>query len=226
MSKTLAIASTTLALSWVVATLARALAGEQFVPPQPGSVVQSRYVDFTGTGASDQWRALISKKLLGSEKGRDFYQWYLSIYAFRRGAYRLRYQSPGNGGPLSRVTQANGVKMWFPTQDIDIVGAAALMRRRTQELVVASHETGADCGGATVTVLGAKAGDSVGPVLSIENPCDLDAKIAADGASIKLTGPYYSSNAPLCCPTNPDAAATIRYRDGKWVESPNYFKIE
>ncbi|HEY6449797.1 MAG TPA: hypothetical protein VIX60_03865 [Candidatus Cybelea sp.] len=223
MSKTLAIAATTLALSCALATLACA---EQFVPPRPGSVVASRHVDFTGTGASGQWRAVVSKKLLGSDKGRNFYQWYLSIYALRRGAYRLRYQSPGNGGPLSRVTRANGVKLWFPTQEIDIVGAAALMHRGTQELVVASHETGADCGGATVTVLGAKPGDSVGPVLAVENPCDLNAKIAADGLSIELSGPYYSSNAPLCCPTNPNATATLRYREGKWVESPSYFKIE
>ncbi len=126
------------------------------------------------------------QKFLGSDKGRNLYQWYLSIYALRRGAYRLRYQSPGNGGPLSRVTRANGVKLWFPTQEIDIVGAAALMHRRTQELVVASHETGADCGGATVTVLAAKPGDSVGPVLSVENPCDLNAKVAADGLSIEF----------------------------------------
>ena len=104
--------------------------------------MRAEHVDFTGTGASDQWRAVISKKLLGSEKGRNFYQWYLSIYALRRGAYRLRYQSPGNGGPLSRVTQANGVKLWFPTQEIDIVGAAALMHRRTQELVVAIARDG------------------------------------------------------------------------------------
>ena len=50
--------------------------------------------------------------------------------------------------------QANGVKLWFPTQEIDIVGAAALMHagvRRSSSSQ--SHETGADCGGATVTVL-------------------------------------------------------------------------
>ncbi len=188
--------------------------------------MESRYVDFNGTGASDEWRAVVSKKLLGSANGRDFYQWYLLIYHLRRGAYRLRYGSPANGGPLSHVTQANGAKMWFPTQEVAIVGAAALMHRGMQQLVVASHETGADCGGATVTIVATKPGGTVGPVLSIANPCDLDAKIAADGASLELTGPYYRTNAPLCCPTNPHASATLRYRDGKWVESPNYFNFE
>jgi hypothetical protein len=198
----------------------------QFLPPPSGTIVDRQLVAFNGEGISDRWPVLVSKELVGSGNGRDFYQWHLSIYALRRGAYRLRYESPANGGPLSRVTQANGAKMWFPVQDVKIVGTAVLMHRGVQQMVVVSHETAADCGSATVTVLGSKPGGIVGPVATVTNPCDLGAKVGADGASIDLIGPYYKADAPLCCPTKTKAAATLRYRDGKWIESPAYFKVE
>jgi hypothetical protein len=189
-------------------------------------VVESETVAFNGENASDRWRAVVSRKLLGSGAGRDFYQWYLSIYALRRGAYRLRYQSPGNGGPLSRVEQAHGAQMWFPVQELRIVGTAQLMRPGAQQVVVQSHEMAADCGSAAVTVFATGPGGSIIPAVSVGNPCDLDAKIAGSGAGIELSGPYYKPDAPLCCPTQPHATATLRYRDGKWTESPRYFKIE
>jgi hypothetical protein len=197
-----------------------------FLPAPPGDIVKSESVAFNGNGANDRWDAVVSKKYLGKGNGHTFYQWYISIYSLRRGAYRLRYESPGNGGPLSTVTQANGAKMWFPVADVKIVGAASLMQKRVQLLVVQSHEMAADCGSATVTVFGTKPGSTVGPVATITNSCDLSAKIGADGASLELTGPYYAANAPLCCPTKPAVTAVLRYVDGKWTESPNYFKVE
>ena len=204
----------------------RASDDRQFFPPPAGSVVERRLVAFNGEGVADRWPVVLSKKRVGSDSGRDFYQWYLSIYELRRGAYRLRYESPGNGGPLSRVTQAsNGAKMWFPTQDASLVGAGTLMHAGVQQLVVQAHETGADCGGATVTVFATRPGGSVGPVVTIANSCDLDASFTSDGG-LGLSGPYYGKNAPLCCPTKPNATATLRYRGGKWIETPNYFKIE
>ncbi len=201
-------------------------AKDAFVPPVPGTIVQRQDVAFNGEGVADRWPALVSKKLVGSGNGHHFYQWYLSIYAPRRGAYRLRYESPGNGGPLSRVVQANGAKMWFPVQEAKIVGVAGLMHLKTQQLVVASQEMGADCGSAAVTVFATKPGGSAGPLATVGNPCALDAKIGSDGASIELVGPYYASNAPLCCPTKAQATAVLRYSGGKWIETPNYFKIE
>jgi hypothetical protein len=197
-----------------------------FMPTPPGSVAQTESIAFNGESAADSFRAVVSRKLLGSANKQKFYQWYLSIYQLRRGAYRLRYESPGSGGPLSRVEQANGAKMWFPVQTATIVGAATLMRPRVQQLVVQSHEMSADCGSGTVTVFATKPGGSVGPVATVTNGCDLSAKIAADGTSITLTGPYYAENAPMCCPTKSHATAVLRYSDGKWVESPSYFKVE
>jgi hypothetical protein len=210
--------------TFILGALTAAL-GVVWSPPPLGTVVQTQSVAFNGERSSDAWRAVVSKELVGSGNGQKFYQWHLSIYAMQRGAYRLRYESPKNGGPLSRVEQAHGAKMWFPVADLRIVGVASLMHPGVQQLVVQSHEMAADCGSATVAVLATKPGGSVGPVVSIENPCDLDAKIAAGATWIELTGPYYAASAPLCCPTKPHAAATLRYSNGKWLETPSYFKV-
>jgi hypothetical protein len=218
------IASVALALCCAVAASAQ-LPPFTFSPAPTGSVVHAQSVSFNGSSA-DRWEAVLSKKFVGSGAGRSFYQWFLAIYQLRRGAYRLRYESPYNGGPLSRVSQASGAKMWFPVQEIKIVGSAPLMQKRVQVLVVQSHEMAADCGAAAVTILGTKAGSTVGPIATVTNPCELTAKIGADGASLELTGPYYAANAPLCCPTKANVTTVLRYVDGKWTQSPNYFKVE
>jgi hypothetical protein len=195
-------------------------------PPIPGTVVQQTSVGFNGETGAAQWHAVASKKLVGSGNGQSFYQWYLSIYAPRNGAYRLRYQSPRNGAPLAHVERANGAKMWFPVQSVRIVGTATLMHAGAQQLVVQSQEMAADCGSAAVTVFATKPGGSVGPIATIANSCDLAAAISSDGTSIVLTGPYYKADAPLCCPTKAKVTATLRYANGKWSETPNYFKIQ
>jgi hypothetical protein len=194
-------------------------------PPPPGTIVQNQGVAFNGESPANAGRAVISKTFAGSGNGQKIYQWYLSIYTIRSGAYRLRYQSPRNGGPLSHVEQANGAKMWFPVQTVKIIGAASLMHAGVQQLVVQSHEMAADCGSATVTIFATKPGGSIAPVAAVTNYCDLDATIAADGTSVELTGPYYKGDAPLCCPTKPKVTATLTYRNGKWVETPKYFKF-
>ncbi len=197
-----------------------------FMPPPPGTLVQSQPVALGGETASTQWRATAGKRLVGAADGNKFYQWYLSIYALQRGAYRLRYQSPGNGGPLARVTQASdGAKMWFPLQELRIVGAAALMQPRVQQLVVQSHEAGADCGAGTVSVFASGPAGSVVPAVAAYNPCELSATIVNGQNSLLLRGPYYAADAPMCCPTKASASAVLRYRNGKWSESPNYYKL-
>ena len=203
--------------------LAASAGTDVFSPSIPGTVSQNQIAHLTGPSTNGQWRAIASKKVVGSGNGQTFYQWYLSIYAMRRGIYRLRYQSPKNGAPLEAVTQASGAKMWFPIQDVHIVGAASLTGHSTQQLVVQSHEMAADCGGATVTVFASGPGDSVVRAVTVTNQCELTAKIGADGSSIDLSGPYYNSTAPMCCPTKNSASAVLRYRGGKWIESPKYF---
>jgi hypothetical protein len=108
---------------------------------------------------------------------------------------------------------------------VRIIGTASLMHPGVQQLVVQSHEMAADCGNAAVTIFATKPGGSIGAVATINNGCDLNAKIGADGASVELTGPYYKSDAPMCCPTKVHATAALRYRNGKWTVAPNYFKV-
>ncbi len=214
----------------IVAALAVAASahaqGPALVPAAPGTVVQSQTADLTPSAPGGPWRAVASKKVVGSGNGQTFYQWYLSVYAPRQSTFRLRYQSPANGGPLERVAQASGAKMWFPVQQLHIVGAAPLMGGGAAQLVVQSHEMAADCGSAAVTVLKAGSSDNVFRAVSVVNPCDLIAKIGADHVSIELTGPYYDANAPMCCPTKNHATAVLRYNGVRWVETPSYFKTK
>lgn len=214
------------ALACALPALAQTLGSRQLTPAPPGESVGSRLVAFNGEAIADRWPAVVSKSLIGSDGSRKFYQWFVSIYKLRSGAYRLNYQSPRNGGPLAHVERAQGAKMWFPIQSVKIVGTAALMHRGVSQLVIASHEMAADCGSASVTVFATKPGGNVGPAVTVGNLCDLDAKIAGDGASLELTGPYYNASAPACCPTKNSATATLRYVNGKWSETPNYFKLQ
>jgi hypothetical protein len=202
-----------------------------FSPPPPGTVAQSQVVYLAGEAMHGQWRAVASKTLAGTGNGTTFYQWYLSIYVIDNTAYRLKYQSPVNGGPLAKVTQATeGVKMWYPLQSLQIAGVGEFMQAGVQQLVVQSHETGADCGSATVSVFAANASGNVVPAVSIRNGCALKATIAHSSSgtvrdSILLSGPYYNSTAPMCCPTKSKAAAVLSFRNGTWTERPKYFEF-
>jgi len=199
-----------------------------FSPVPPGTVVASKLVYLAGEAMHSQWRAVLSKRRLGAVSGHTAYQWYLSIYAINGETYNLRYQSPRDGAPLDRVTKANGAPMWFPMQDASIVGAAELMQSGVQQLVFASHQTGADCGTADITVFATnpKSGKVV-PAVAIQNGCYLSAAIVHEkhGDALRLTGPYYAPSAALCCPTKPKGTAMLRYRNGAWIESPKYFTL-
>jgi hypothetical protein len=198
-----------------------------FSPPPPGAIVQSRLVYLTGEAMHSQWRAVLSKGLVGSGNGTRFYQWFLSFYAIDGTVYHLKYRSPDAPVPFGRVTKAHGASLWFPVQDAKIAGAGELMGPGAQQLVLQSHEAAADCGTARVDVFfyGA-AMQMVMRTLSVENSCSLSASVIhAHGDSLQLTGPFYAANAPLCCPTKERATATLRFNNGTWTEKPPYFKI-
>ncbi len=199
-----------------------------FAPAPPGTVVQSQIVYLNGQAMHSQWRGVISKKAVGTGNGETFYQWYVSIYQIDGTTYRLRYQSPANGGPLDKLSKASGAELWFPRQSASLVGAAPLMGDALEQLVVQTHQTGADCGAADLTVFAFDPRtNKVVPAVTVENPCDLEAKIVKNGdsASLRLSGPYYNASAALCCPTKPKASATLKYVNGKWIETPNYYKV-
>ena len=165
-----------------------------FSPQPPGTVVQSQLVYLAGEGMQSQWRAVLSKQLLGTGGDIKFYQWYLSIYQIDGATYKLKYQSPMNGGPLAKVTKVDS-SMWMPSQSAKIIGVGELMQPSVQQLVFTSHETGADCGSETVSVFSYDSKkDKVVPAVTVQNGCDLKTKIvtAKDGsASLQFTGPYY-----------------------------------
>ncbi|HET9031016.1 MAG TPA: hypothetical protein VFN49_12655 [Candidatus Aquilonibacter sp.] len=200
-----------------------------FDPAPPGTVVDSKVVYLAGQAMHSQWRGVVSKKAVGKDSTETFYQWYVSIYQIDGNTYHLRYQSPVNGGPLDALSKASGANMWFPRQSASIVGAGQLMESGVEQLVVASHQSGADCGSADITVFRYDAKtNKVVPAVTLENGCDLNAKIVPSSnglAALQLNGPYYGPKAPMCCPTKPKASATLKYANGKWVEAPNYFKF-
>lgn len=189
-----------------------------FSPRPPGAIVQSVLFYPQGEGMQSQWRAVASRVYLGGSA----YQWYLSIYSidFDAAVYHLRYRSPGNGGPLSRVTRVRSGP-WLPLQTLHIVGTAELEEAGLQDLVVQSHEASADCGDAAVTIFRAR------PVARVSNSCALAAAVKryVFPAAVLVRGPYYSNGAPLCCPTRESVTATLRFTRGKWVEMPSLFTL-
>lgn len=174
--------------------------------------------DLSGDGS--RWSAAVNKTPVGHGNGTTYDQWSIAIE--RNGS--VAYESPRDGGPLTKVTKGHGADMWFPSQSAQIVGAAPLMGTSAQQLVVDSHETGADCGSATVSIFRYDAAShKIVPAATVQNGCELTAKIS--GSSVILSGPFYAKNAALCCPTKAKANATLAYRDGKWVETPQYFAL-
>jgi len=179
---------------------------------------------------SSRWHVVASRKLAGKNMGKTpVYQWYLSIYApAANDASKLVYRSPGQGRPLlATIAKANGAQLYFPSQQLTIVGAAELERPSVQDVVVLSRQAGADCGSATLTIFGAGASGGVQPRVQIVNPCDLNAAIVREGnlEAVRVWGPYYKPGAPLCCPTKPNASGTIRFKNGTWIVTPAVFAV-
>jgi hypothetical protein len=199
-----------------------------FSPPPPGNIVESKLVYLSGEAMHAQWRAVLSRAVVGSGNGTNFYQWYLSLYAIDGTVYRLKYRSPNAAIPFDRVSKARGAQLWFPVQDAKIAGAGELMGAGAQQLVVESHQMAADCGSARVDVFFFDAAmQRVMTTLSVENGCDLAAKVihGASGDALELVGPYYAANAPMCCPTKPNATAFLHFHNGSWTQQPRYFEI-
>ena len=204
----------------------------KYLPPPPGTIAQSQLVYLSGEAMHGQWRGVVSRKAVGrdADENETFYQWYLTIYAIdSNGNYARKFQAPGKGTALLDVLEkAKGANLWFPRQTAEIVGTAHLMQPGVQQLVVAVHQTGADCGSATLTVFRFdRATQRVVPAVSLANGCQLDAKIVheAAGDALRIDGPYYGPKAAMCCPTKPKASATLRYRDGKWRLAPAYYEM-
>jgi hypothetical protein len=218
-------------LTLIVFTSAAAAAAPtpQYNVAPPGQVVQDTVAYLTGEGMNSAWHVVASRKLVGRQMGKTpVYQWYLSFYAPAQNGVKLVYQLPNNSHELlSRITKAHGADLYFPQQDVKVVGAAEFQRPGVQDVVVWDHQAGADCGTADVTVFGADANGHVIQRVHVENGCALQAKIVKRGAlsAVQLTGPYYGPKAAMCCPTKPNANALLSYSGGTWSVTPNYYII-
>ena len=210
------------------AVSAIASAKSAYDKPPPGAIVQDVPARMSASSATP-WHAIASRELAGKQMGKESaYQWYLSIYAPRENGLKQVYRLPDMSGILlTRVVKARGAQMYFPAQQLKITGAAPLRQPGVEELIAWSHQTGADCGTASVAVFGAGPNERVIPEAVVTNSCDLSAEIVRGTqlASIRLTGPYYAVNAPLCCPTKPHATAFLSFTGGKWSVKPDYFRI-
>ena len=185
-----------------------------FLPPPPGTIVQSRLVYLAGEAMHSQWRGVLSKKLVGIANGTAFYQWYLSFYAIDGTIYRLKYRSPDSRIPFDRVIKARGASLWFPLQSASIAGVGEFMGAGAQQLVVQSRQITSGCGTARVDVFFFDAAmQVVMTTLSVENRCDLAASVIpqASGDALRLTAPHET--------------AILRFHNGTWTEHPKYFKI-
>lgn len=196
----------------------------------PGQVMQDTVAYLTGEAMHSAWHIVASRKLAGKNMGATpVYQWYLSFYApDGENGGKLVYQLPNKDGELlSRVVKAHGAQMYFPQQDVKIIGAAQFEQSGVQDVVVWDHQAGADCGAADVTVFGANTKGQLEQRVHVENGCSLDAKIVKNGSlpAVRLSGPYYGPKAPMCCPTKPKASALLSYAKGTWSVKPDYYTI-
>lgn len=196
----------------------------------PGQVMQRTVAYLSGEAMHSAWYVIASRKLAGKNMGKTpVYQWYLSFYApDGNDGGRLVYRLPNaQNDPLARVTQAHGAQMFFPHESLRIAGAAELERQGVQDVVVVMHQAAADCGSADAVVFGADARMHVRARADVRNPCGLQAAIVKNGAlsAVRLSGPYYASDAPLCCPTKPHAVALLRRTPHGWRVMPRYFKL-
>lgn len=218
----------------IAATPAPATAEEPahvtYVPPPPGTVVTNQLAYLTGEAMHSQWRAVLSRAQAGTWQGAPTYQWYLSMYAIDGDTYRLKYRSPGNGGPFERLTMSGDqVTSGMLLRDASIVGTAELMQPGVQQLIVQWSPVAADCGSNTIVVFSATTSGKVVPAVSLENACALTATIVPGSGSaldsLRLSGPYYGENSGTCCPTKQKASATLLYRNGAWIQTPKYYPI-
>lgn len=185
----------------------------------PGAVVHDMKADFDGKAAG-QYRVITSREPIGNPP-ED--QWYLSIYD---PADKMIYQSPNAEDRFAlvpRLQHGYDTARMFPHVTVALSGSGNLMGEPRDQVLISVHESGADCGTATLSILSMQSGSLEVPV-QVTNPCRLQASVAHH--TIILRGPYYNARAPLYKPTINNATATLRYVDNAWVERPKYFKLQ
>jgi hypothetical protein len=205
---------------WLIAlTVPLMAAVPRLSPSPPGTILHQVSAPLAGGGG---YTVVASRSPRGTA---GLFQYYLSIYAGWPGvAWHRVYTSQDNADHLiPQVAQGHGTTRYFPTQSLKLLGMIDF-GAGTPLAVAEMHNAAADCGDATVMLLGPRQRHQFGPVAVIGNPCALTAKIA--GHYIVLNGPYYAKGAPLYKPTINKAQAILRFERGGFTETPDYFKVK
>jgi hypothetical protein len=199
----------------------------------PGQIVKTVTVYLAGEAMNSRYQAVLSRVQIAPAKGQTAarYQPYLTIYQQSADTFVQMYQAPGKNDYLDLLGQIQPIPsapgMYEPSvEDVKLVGAGEFMQPTVQQLVVQAYSAGADCGATAVHVIALRSeGHALVDSLKVSNYCDLSASIV--GNTIKLDGPYYGKDAPLCCPTKNSATATATYdmRRHTWTVSPRYFEV-
>jgi hypothetical protein len=149
-------------------------------------------------------------------------QGYLSIYALNGTVYHLKYRSPKSAIPFGSGATFD----WASLTSGNLMGTAA-----AQQLVVITHvpaTTDTECGRARLDILFFDAAmQSVMPTLSLRNKVALTARVIHDaaGTALSVRGPYYKPGNHRCRADMLNATAILRFNNGTWSESPDYFPI-
>jgi hypothetical protein len=146
----------------------------------------------------------------------------VAIYRVTLGGREKVWIAPSSVVP--KVHRVSNYPMgWQPLMLlVSSLSAASLVPGQGQQLVFSVHESSADCGTASVHVIGLGVG-TAHELASVQNFCDLTFTVAKD--HLVLKGPAYKSSDPLCCPSMPKAQATLSSVDGGWKLTPNYYKL-
>lgn len=146
----------------------------------------------------------------------------VAIYRVTLGGREKIWISPSSVVP--KVHRVSDYPMgWQPlVLLVSSLTAASLVPGQGQQLVFSVHQSSADCGSASVHVIGLGEG-SAHELASVQNFCDLTFTVSKDHLALK--GPAYKSSDPLCCPSMPKAQATLSYSSGQWKLTPSYYKL-
>lgn len=184
----------------------------------PGQVVHAMRLSLTG---KDQNVAFVSERPFKSPVMKTR-QYFLTILGWTGSTWQVVFRSPGPGPGGDLILEQTRTASW--ENSLSLAGAADLSGSGQEDLLVHYWATGADCGSANIYILGERSG-RISLLAQVTNPCDLHAEIR--GHEITLVGPRYLSTDALCCPSDPNARATLSYDRQKavWVESPQNYPL-
>ncbi|GAC1506089.1 MAG: hypothetical protein NVS1B14_11470 [Vulcanimicrobiaceae bacterium] len=193
--------------------------------PPPGKIAQDVTAYLAGDAMHSRYRAITSRVRM-PDSSQD--QWYFSLYAQNGDEdFRRIFESPSASDSFNLVPKLERpptAPRYFPNETVRVAGRGEFMGEARDQVLLLVHESSADCGMSTLSVLSSEPGP--GPVVvpvQVSNPCSLSVAIAHH--TIVLRGPYYKANAPRYKPTKNNATATLRYVDAHWVERPEYFRL-